>query len=173
MNGAASRRTWRPAGFTLVEILVVLVIVSALSGIVVANFPAFTRTADFDEEVRRLSALLDLLTLEAQSQANEYGFRPTETGYRFYVYDEMERGWQELEERPFQPRELDEGMSITLKVESSELALITDDDTVPPVLVLSSGEMTPFELRLTGNEGSKVLIADGFGELEWVQDADR
>ena len=158
------------------EILVVLVIVSALTGIVVARFPTFTRTADFDEEGNRLVALLDLLHLEAQAQANEYGFAPTETGYRFYRYDESLPGWAELEERPFQARELAAGVSISVKVEDSELALLSaNDEVAPPILVLSSGEMTPFELTLSSDDADsrpKVLEADGFGGVQWVQDAD-
>jgi len=41
-------------GFTLIEILVVLFIVSLLTGLVVANLPAFVSQADFEEEAERL-----------------------------------------------------------------------------------------------------------------------
>ena len=64
------------AGFTLLEILIVLFIVAIMSGVVVANLPSFAQTDDFDTETRRLKTLLDLARLEAQVQTSEFGFKP-------------------------------------------------------------------------------------------------
>ena len=50
----------RTTGFTLIEILVVLLIVSIMSGLVIANMPSMTRTADFETEVKRLQLVLEL-----------------------------------------------------------------------------------------------------------------
>ena len=46
-------------GFTLIEILVVLFIVSLLTGLVVANLPAFVSQADFEEEAERLKFVFE------------------------------------------------------------------------------------------------------------------
>jgi type II secretion system protein H len=75
-------------GFTLIEILVVVLIVSIMSGIAVTQLPGFVQTGDFDLESRRLKTLLDMAREEALVQATEFGFKPDEEGYAFYKYQE-------------------------------------------------------------------------------------
>ena len=58
------------AGFTLIEILVVLFIVSLLTGLVVANLPGFVTTADFEEETQRLKFALEQGLEKAQIEEN-------------------------------------------------------------------------------------------------------
>ena len=74
-------------GFTLIEILVVVLIVSIMSGIAVTQLPGFVQRGDFDLESRRLKTLLDMAREEALVQATEYGFKPVKEGYAFYQFD--------------------------------------------------------------------------------------
>ncbi|MEX2490106.1 MAG: type II secretion system minor pseudopilin GspH [Pseudomonadales bacterium] len=160
------------SGFTLIEILVVLFIVSIMSGIVVANMPSFTQTRDFDAEARRVKVLLEMARDEAVIQASEYGFRPENQGYRFYRYDELEQRWEPVDQRPFQQYSLPDNIRLTLNVEGEDFQ-ITEDES-PPVLILSSGEITPFDLTIrSGGETSMTLVSDGFAELSWQDDLQR
>lgn len=152
-------------GFTLIEILVVLFIVSVMTGIVVANIPALTVTDAFDTEMDRLRTLLTMAHDEAITASEELGFRTVGTGYEFLRYDDVEQKWLLLEERPFRPRRLSDGQSVTLRVEDVTLNL--DGEESPAVLLLSSGEVTPFELILEDELGSRLLTADGYGGFEW------
>ena len=52
-------------GFTLLEILIVLLMVSVLVGVTVPNLPAVVDTADYDLEARRLELLLNMARGEA------------------------------------------------------------------------------------------------------------
>lgn len=170
----------RVPGFTLIEILVVLFIVSIMTGIVVANLPQFARTGDYDLEARRLKVLIEMARDDALLQADEYGFRPEPDGYRFFVYNDLEQAWSEIDTRPFQPRQLEDGMELLLEVEDSPIAIGGEEDEeavsaeAPPVLLLSSGETTPFRLTLAmDDEGwSRTLVADGYGELTWADERD-
>lgn len=185
-GGLPGKRPASVAGFTLLEILVVLFIVSIMSGVVVANLPSFAQSGDFDTETRRLKTLLDLARLESQVQAEEFGFNPSEQGYEFLVYDERNRSWQVSKEKPFTRRELAPEFSLRVRIEDSDLnisappeATITTTITTtttsgaprkkpPPILILSSGEITPFEMTLTGrDELSRTLVTDGIGDLHW------
>ncbi|MCB1693897.1 MAG: type II secretion system minor pseudopilin GspH [Pseudomonadales bacterium] len=163
-------------GFTLIEILVVVVIVAIMTGVVVANLPSFSHTADLDREARRLSALFGMLRAEAVSQANEYGFEPDRDKYRFFILNEREGKWQEITEGPFAARTLEDGIVLTAKVESEDLVLDVpdEDDDVkpPPILVLSSGEVTPFQvtLALDASDAQRTLTTDGFSDLAKVTD---
>jgi len=167
-------RTSQSYGFTLVEILVVLIIIAIMSAVVVTSLPSSFRNEDFGQEALRLKTVLELAREESLTQASEYGFDNNKDSYSFYIYNELEQSWEQLKTRPFGERTLSEGITLRTTIEDTELVLTRDaegDESVPNaprILLLSSGEMTPFELTIArGREQSRTLIADGYGELQW------
>ncbi|MCB1643918.1 MAG: type II secretion system minor pseudopilin GspH [Pseudomonadales bacterium] len=177
--GDATRKAQR--AFTLIEVLVVLFIVSLMTGIVVANLPSFVRTGDFDEEAARLYTLLTMARDEAIIQSSELGFKPTRSGYEFLIYDEIAQAWEPFDVRPFQTRQLPAGMKLELFVEQSDFIPASDDEDEedglgkgPPVLLTSSGETTPFELTLSDDDDelSRTLETDGFSDLRWQDESE-
>lgn len=160
-------------GFTLIEVLVVLFIVSIMSGILVANMPSFTQTSDFDSEAKRIKVLLEMAREEAVVQGREYGFKPEEEGYQFYTYNELDQQWEPVEIRPFHPHKLSEDIKVNLRVEGKDYQMVSAGDGGPPLLILSSGEITPFELTIrSGRDTSRTLVSDGFSELDWQDGKD-
>lgn len=158
----------KSGGFTLIEVLVVLFIVSIMSGIVVANMPSFARTGDFDTEAKRIKVLLEMAREEAVVQGREYGFKPEDEGYRFYQYDELERRWEPMDSRPFHRHKLSDDVDVSLSVEGEDFQMVAGGDDGPPLLIFSSGEITPFELTISsGRDTSRTLVSDGFSELDW------
>ena len=163
------------SGFTLLEILVVVVIIGIFVGIATLS----TDFVDFDrkmsQEARRLESLLQLASEEALLQSQDYGLRFFAGGYEFFVFDHADQSWQPIEgDRVFQLRELDR-MTLELKVEGSDVELdaerampslsetdeadadAADEDAgeedaplfpTPQVVIFSSGEFTPFELTI-------------------------
>ena len=171
MNAITSSR---PYGFTLVEILVVLIIISVMSGVVVTSLPSSFRNGDFDEEALRLKTVMEMVREESLTQASEYGFDTDKDSYSFFIYDEFEQNWKQLENKPFKERKLSEGIILRTRIEDTELILTRDEEeeetvpNAPRILLLSSGEMTPFELTIArGREQSRTLISDGYGDLQW------
>jgi len=163
----------RVRGFTLIEILVVLFIVSIMTGIAVVNLPRFTQTGDFDTEANRLKVVLEMLREEALVQANEYGLRPERKGYQFFIYNEMHQVWELLQERPFTSRTLPADIRLSVRVEGHELQFGEED--APPILILSSGEITPFELRIESDKDDdlqRTLESDGYGAIVWQGEDD-
>ena len=159
-------------GFTLIEILVVLFIVSIMSGLVVANLPSFTRTQDFDTEARRLEVLLGMAREHAIVQAVEMGFTVEDDGYSFYYYDEIARSWAQMQQAPFGVRKLPETITLSLEIVGKGFSLADNEDAKgPKLLLLSSGETTPFELEILQQPDlSKRLQSDGYSDIEWVED---
>ena len=156
-------------GFTLIEILVVLFIVSIMTGIAVVNLPRFTQSGNFDTEADRLKVVLEMLRDDALVQANEYGFKPERNGYQFYIYNDLQQNWLLLEERPFIERELQGEVKLSLTVEGDELKL-GEEGEAPPVLILSSGEITPFELEIQSEIDHalvRLLESNGYGVSSW------
>ena len=166
-------RHWRQRGFTLIEILVVMVIVSVMAGIVVANMPTIVQSRDFDTESRRLITLLRMAREEAVLQGLEFGLQVHREGYEFLTYDEASQSWSRVTTRPFQGRDLPQGLELSVEVEDAALSFgdeaEDEDNPVPPVLLLSSGEVTPFEVTLAMPDDNLVkrLGSDGYGAIEW------
>ena len=102
-------------GFTLLEILIVLLMVSVLVGVTVPNLPAVVDTADYDLEARRLELLLNMARGEAVLDSVEYGFDLTEQGYEFFRYDDTLQRWRR-QESPFQARRLPDSLRLIVRV---------------------------------------------------------
>ena len=156
-------------GFTLVEILVVLLIVTIIAGVTITRLPALVRTADLDTESRRIELLFNMVRTEAMLDSVEYGFRLTDPGYEFLLFDDGSQSWRKTIP-PFHERKIPEQISITIKSDNKEFKLLGEG--LPPILVLSSGETTPFELVIESRIDleSRTLSTDGYGEFNWQDD---
>ncbi|MDH5738612.1 MAG: type II secretion system minor pseudopilin GspH [Gammaproteobacteria bacterium] len=183
----------RSKGFTLLEILVVLIIVGIMAGVTLLSAPTFLSYQDFEGETRRIKQLLSMLRDEAIIQGAEFGFGVEETRYQFYRFDDSTQTWLAWSDGPYQARDLPEDMSIkqldikapalweTTKPFSGEDSTgqqttdqkTTDQKTgikrMPPILLLSSGEITDFKLAITDEKRQqvRVLVSNGYGDLLW------
>lgn len=177
--------SWSPSrfnqapGFTLVEILVVLIIVSVMSGIVVTSLPSSFQNSDFDEESLRLKTVIELIREESLTRASEYGLKTDKDNYSFFVYNEIEQNWTQLNTKPYAEHKLGYGILLKTTIEDNELILTDEEDeessvpNAPRILLLSSGEMTPFEITIAlGRDKTRTLVSDGYSELAWQDELD-
>ena len=177
--------SWSPSrfnqapGFTLVEILVVLIIVSVMSGIVVTSLPSSFQNSDFDEESLRLKTVIELIREESLTRASEYGLKTDKDNYSFFVYNEIEQNWTQLKTKPYAEHKLGYGILLKTTIEDNELILTDEEDeessvpNAPRILLLSSGEMTPFEITIAlGRDKTRTLVSDGYSELAWQDELD-
>ena len=104
-----------------------------------------------------------MLLDEAVLDNREYGLSFTREGYRVLRYDSQRAEWQALDR---QAHRLPEWAELTLELEGEEPALPGEADAAAPqLLILSSGELTPFRLRLAERrrDGLRMkLSSDGF-----------
>ncbi len=159
----------RHQGFTLIEILVVLFIVTIMVGLVVTRLPAFGSNADFDLEAKRLHMLMKMARNDAMLDSVEYGFKTTSEGYEFLVFDDATQKWEKAVS-PFHARRLGDDMRLSVQADNDAYEGL--GESLPPVLILSSGETTPFRMTLTSKQfdARQVLITDGYDEIRWQQD---
>ena len=175
-------------GFSLLELLVVVVIIGLFAGAAMLSMGLLGSDREVEREAFRLRGLLTLLREEALMQSRDYGVLFTDTGYRFYAYDHQLAGWVvPAGENLFVEHDLDEGLNVELKIEDRDLVLDPgfeadddDDESVdgpePQVMLLSSGEMTPFEVSFSrdARPGRHTLTAELDGTIEIAQhDYDR
>lgn len=155
----------RFAGFTLLELLMVILVVGILSSVVLLNINLGGPERQLPEEAERLSALLALASDEAVMENREYGLKVEAGGYVFLCFSEDTQRWRPCAGRLFAAHQLPEGLELRLLTESrlrlprkpAEERPLTgnagteaDSDVhiEPDLLLLSSGEATPVELEL-------------------------
>lgn len=90
---AASGRPARARGFTLLEMMVVLVIAGLLVSLASVSLRRNPRT-DLNEEAQRLALLFESASDEAQVRSRPIAWQPVGGGYRFDI--RTEDGWRPL-----------------------------------------------------------------------------
>lgn len=170
----------RARGFTLIELLVVLVIIGTLVSMAVLSSGNSSQSRELRDEAERLSGLIMVLADEAVLDGQEYGLLVNGEGYSVLLYDAASGEWSESEAQPAHKLpawarlllELD-GEALKLPEPSqqdepglsAELSEKTKEKPMPQVLILSSGEFSPFRLRLETRRagGSAYLLSsDGY-----------
>ena len=173
-----------------------LVIVGILTAVAFLSFGILADNDNLDREARRLTTLIELVSDEAATQGRDYGLEFMSGGYRFVEYDPLLNQWFEVIGDEFlEQRQLDEGVEFELFLEERRVLLHSDakdterededengstprrdltDDYLPHVLIMSSGDVTPFELRfLRDVDRSEITIEMTLtGEMEIRSDED-
>ena len=147
----------RSKGFTLVEILVVVVIMAVVISLTVLTVNSTGRDSQLDDESRRIEGLVGLLHERALLEGRDFGLRIEPTSYEFVMYDTRTDRWLPFDqEHEFRRRELPKGVSFQLMLDSQVVVikpvdhnLASDQAPTPPqVAIAASGEGTPFRLTL-------------------------
>lgn len=151
-------------GFTLLEIMVVLVIISIITGFTVLSVGRYDVGERLAEEARRLAALIELSRQEALLRGEQRGIFFTETSYAFWGLAPGGQ-WRPLSDTELlTQRTLPPDFKLSLEVEGRPIAF--NDTEVPQVLLLSSGEATEFKLVFSAEYvRGYVLAGDLTGEL--------
>ncbi|MEH6457269.1 MAG: type II secretion system minor pseudopilin GspH [Cocleimonas sp.] len=151
-------------GFTLIEIMVVIVIAAVLISAVALSFPPVGDKL-LKENADRFSALMSLAQDEAILQSTELAVEITPNGYSFYQNES--NSWATFSDPPFIKRQLPAEISTKLYIDGISIDLKDRDEDKPQVVILSSGEMTPFTYTLQFKNQSEIkLKADANGEIE-------
>ncbi|MBT8764745.1 type II secretion system minor pseudopilin GspH [Metapseudomonas boanensis] len=157
-------------GFTLIELLVVMVIIACLAGLAVISTGVAGPSRELNNEAERLAGLIGVLADEAVLDNREYGLRLERDRYQVLFYDEGRGRWQPLDDGS---RQLPEWAQLDFELEGEPLVLPSSGDgreegeenPAPQLLILSSGELSPFRLELgeRRKDGLKLqLSSDGF-----------
>ena len=159
------------AGFTLVEVLVVVAIIGLMVAGFVLSLTLTGRDPDLERESDRLFTLINYAREQAELQTREYGILFQEDGYEFLVYDVQLGEWRSVfEDDALVARKLPEGLGVKLVVETRPVVLrrpVDAHDRTPQVMLHSDGDLTAFAATLERDGGlrSVTVAEDDKGQI--------
>ena len=147
-------RAKRQAGFTLVELLTVLVIIGLMTSAVVMTLPREKPAIDVQAQTLTSS-------LNAASQSSLVTGRPFAFGMskdQFAVFEFEDREWvqRQLMDRP-------DALSVDLR--KNDIPIKLSEEIVPIVVFEPTGLSTPFSLTLTQGRRTEILSSTGDGRV--------
>ena len=175
----------RNAGFTLIEIMLVLVLLATSAVAVVSTLPNNKRD-EVKEQAQRFHHLAQLLGEDAMLNGVEYGIRIEPHQYHFLKL--TQDGWQPLEDvKFFTDVKLEAGITTTVAIggawkDKDRLfksdSMFKNDDIFkksdqeqkqlpPQIVVMASGEYTPFTVSFEVDKQHQFwqVVADEVGNL--------
>ncbi len=143
-------------GFSLIEILVVLVITGIILGFVVLAFGDFGESRRLSLAGEHLSNLVDYTRTKAIIEARTYGINLNHKGYHFYEFESQVGSpngrWRLIKNnrilRPtnFPPR-------------TKTIIKISHKTTKPNITITATGHITPFTLTLNSLRGDSFELS--------------
>ncbi|HEX9772964.1 MAG TPA: type II secretion system minor pseudopilin GspH [Steroidobacteraceae bacterium] len=170
------------SGFTLLEVLVVLVIIGIISGMAVLSTRVLGGDHEMDQEAQRLQAVLAQAREESMLDGRDVGLRVDRSGYDFLRFNGRLDAWEPVVgDALFRERQLPDGLNAGLRLESRDIELKTrsapteDAPPLPQVIVQASGDLVPFELLLSrdGTEEIRRIAGTIDGKIEVHDDTER
>lgn len=179
-----------------------IIIIATVSAVAILSLGLLGDDRALEQEARRLRSLVQLAGDEALMQGREFGLEFMRSGYRFVEYDPFTNRWSELTgDELLRPRALEEGITFELFLEDRAVQLreqpmqlpdedededkdkdqrrdersgVEKDDYAPHVLIMSSGDVTPFDVVIVRDtDDAEVLLAtNDAGQLEIETDED-
>jgi len=186
------------SGFTLLEIMLVIVVMGMISVAVVMTLPSNLIAGDSVRwQAQRFSSILQFAEDEALISGNELGIEFTNNSYQFAVYDHQTKKWLAVNDIEMQDKiVLPETINIEYNLSNSaweELSsdksdrFIDDQDRGatgaeepqslnPQVYVMSSGEVSPFSLIFSNADSdsatSSITVAVGMNGMIDISEAE-
>ncbi|WP_432455687.1 MULTISPECIES: type II secretion system minor pseudopilin GspH [unclassified Agarivorans] len=188
MAASACNPQTRQQGFTLLEVILVLLLMSIGIYTVVMSVSGSSEQKILEQKAKHLAALVQYAQEQALLTGYDYGIYADVEHYQF-VRMEKQR-WVALDDKIFKKEKFEEPYALALSLEDEqqlnqgygsgklgftdnplfEENFITEDveqKIVPQILLLSSGEVTPFSLQFIFGESPSTwqVKSDDLGQL--------
>jgi general secretion pathway protein H len=154
-------------GFTMIEMLVVILIIGIIVNLVAVNLGGNRSLDQLETEVQRFRSLTELALEEALLRTEIIGIEVEDDAYRFMR--RADKTWETIDDNLFRDRNLPESLRLKLATEATTTYGSKQTDKTPDIILLPSGELTPFELvfsssviddrfRITGEATGKLSL---------------
>jgi general secretion pathway protein H len=167
-NGHLPKHKHRQQGFTLIEVMLVIVLIGVMVSAVQFTFSGNKAEQLLEQNSARFAGVFDVAAEYGLLNNIELGLFVEKNTYQFLGYDGV--SWSPIASNPmFEVFTLPEGIEITLQLDDlpieepllfdSSLLINEDQDdnfteeenkkTIPQVYMLSGGDITPFSLTFS------------------------
>jgi general secretion pathway protein H len=146
-------------GFTLWELLVVVAIVAITISMMQFSVGLGDQTRDLKRIGKDLGKLFHLLNQEAVFEGHNFAISVQEKGFVVLKYEEG--NWTPAEDSFLSRFKMTESQISELVIESQVIDISPKSDPQPHILILSSGEMTPFEWRIRDKLSQFGILLQG------------
>jgi len=144
----------RPRGFTLVEILVVLVILALAAGLATLTLAPDDRSATL-REARRFAGALEYAAARAQSRGETLGVSASGGSLRFWRRDPQDSRWHAVDDDVLRTRALPEPLGAAAFAYAGQR--VPGDAIVP---LKPTGRNEPFTFVVSSPAWRVALVAD-------------
>ncbi|MCX7058922.1 MAG: prepilin-type N-terminal cleavage/methylation domain-containing protein [Proteobacteria bacterium] len=155
----------RSAGFTLVEILVVVVIMAVLTTVAMLSMGLLGEDRGLETEGDRYADVVAAASEQAGLEGRDYGLWIGPDRYEVLTYVARRQRWETLpEDRLYEAHELPAGVAPQLEIEGRLVLLGRDKpDTprVPQILLYASGDSSAYRLELIRDGSNATLVVEG------------
>jgi type II secretion system protein H len=166
-------------GFTLIEILVVMVIIGVVIAGAMLSLSFTGPDRELHTEGERLVDLMNYAQEQGELQTRELGLYCTDHSYKFLSFDARRNLWVPIDDDDaLRARTLPDAIKLQLDVEGREVVLasladeqkkkIAPEDLQPHVMIFSNGDLTSFRVTLEreGSDQTVTLLPDRQGKIK-------
>lgn len=174
----------RAAGFTLIEILAVVVIIGIVTAVAVISIKGLSGRSNEAQAAERLAGRIQLASENARLENIQYGLKIKTHQYEFLIYNNQGQWLPVTKDPVLGGHDLPPGMKLEVSTQgevkipvvstapnaasasaanaSGNMTGASSSSTAltPQIAILSTGEITPFTLRLSTASG-KVYVLRG------------
>lgn len=142
------------SGFTLIEILIVMLIISIVSMVAVTTLSK-NQNKELENAAFTIQSQIKLAEEEALLRPATLGFGVAKDKLIFFIYKEGSKStWQPLKDAVFHSSLKMDFVKIALRVENKYVPL----DGEPKIIIFSNGNITPFKLTLEQPQNKRYHI---------------
>jgi general secretion pathway protein H len=158
------------AGFTLIEILVVLLIISIVTSVALLNINR-NENKQMESFANELTQILTLAEEQAMLQPNVLGLSLNDNSFHFASLQpgaEKKNIWTPVQDTILGKHNIPSNIQLNVKVGGTTSAAFNEETkNIPQIIISTDGDITPFTIYV-GKKGERpryVVIGDADGHI--------
>jgi general secretion pathway protein H len=168
-------RRGRARGFTLIEILVVLVIVAVMTSAALYRITVTGVDRGLEIEGDRLCDVIQAATQQSGLDGRDLGIRFLPDRYEVLAYSAFRNAWAPItDDRLFERHEVPEGTHLALELEGKVTVLkmpVEGEPVVPQVIISAAGDASTYQVTFSrdGTDHTYTVTGQADGTLKVVR----